>query len=647
MDSLNLLDLPYEMLLNIVTYLSGADVVQFSNVCQTFKEITYKQRYFNLSKLWNIKSADLYNYLKMNPDSVTYLNINHCYWLSEDDILAVGKLNNLKELHMMCCSNQKLFEYQLVPTGLDAMSINWDSRYFMYTRIDSERRSYWGMAFDETYFKSVFISLKSLTLYDKESEDFDLTKICHYILNFCTNLDSLKFCGITCALGQHHEQNPLYVPENLLPKLTTFRMEYFEGRAEGKYWRQFLSELKNLKYTDFSVLTAALYEYLDANPIFDSNAEARPLVSVRDITEVHLNEDWEHNCSQPLPLFWLNDCTPKCSLVKMKNLERHNFFEIVNLIVANDLPLKLLTIHNCAFPSSELLKGLDVIAENYDDLRNLELIVNDFIANKEVDVNRILNVGAKFTHLRKLDLSANLLRSFSNSDQDLLSKFGNLMTSEITDESMRNSPLWEITENCKGIEDFRIYNAEFDDLSVVCESTLACISKWEYLISLYMVSLDTNGGGKFLKRIIQNCTKLELLHITNSKFYGKEDDCSFKFLLDALPFASKLKDISYIDPNNVPVPHMDLLVSLQQCRDLECIYFSPSSMSSEKMEQLETFLASLQFKKLGLYGKFAEPQDDNGVPSSGATNVSPKLGLVKGNFDYNYLRLLRYEFENH
>ncbi|GAB6022602.1 hypothetical protein CHUAL_006700 [Chamberlinius hualienensis] len=589
-------NLPAEILFQIFSQVNSTELYYLSTMCKHFKEVCLLTNEFSFYKDYGLSNSVFMSFVDDFRNSITHLNINHCYWLTPTSVVAAISLPNLKELHIIGCPFDTLAHYKQIPFGLTALSIS-----FVPDRPNVDNPLEWVSLFSKSpnYLEGVFSRLKQLTIYilNPPTNKVIGIQMFYWAILHCRDLEVLKVSGDRSGFDYYDglckhmatfESGPYL--QNLKELYLDFE-EYLPDdnnvNLQNIVYKYILKYVKKLKFARFGCLSWHLLEnYHGDGTISHYEKKFINLVSAEDTTEISLDCDIHGRTKliRANPLIWENRLTPGCKSMSFQNLS-FECMEITSFHIATSGPnLQRLILRNCEFQSSsDLLDGLAIIAKNCKNLNYLDLVIGEIHKNRKRDYCQILLMILRFERLKVLHLNSSL----------------------VTTCNFATNRLYDITEICNKIEEFQLISRQSSLSGKISAGALSWISNWKHLKKLVLFDIFPYGKKHWFKKIITNCQNLEvikLILISCNGYCVKSRD----YILKGLSYATNLREFSFQHdcPENIFYMNLDDLVkSLKNCKNLEKLYVSHlayrshSALVNFSRNIEEKFIKNRRFRK--------------------------------------------------
>lgn len=574
-------DLPDEVLVLIFTYLPACYLVTVSKTCERFSKLCCEKKIvkkLDFSKQYTCSALDLKIFFqpKLRCLNISELNLNHCYWLLAANLNFLGKLKNVRRLHLIDCHVTHTMLQQLMSKlKLDDLSWtwNWDSSL---TQLQMEHHN--------PAFKKDLAQLQCLHI--QVSNVFHLPCVL-YLLQWCKGLRVLT---LSESMPPDSPTVVLSLPETIrgsaavrthLPLLEHCQFlvkPYIVFQTESFIYTVVSSSFSGGTVDGFWTLAAGCYtinRLLEENHItLQSLKEVEQLsldawrgqvyTVLRNDTAAVYGDVARRVLSMPLP---------KC---RKLSLDFQVLDEAVLKAVGQNCKglevLSLKSAHNRG-DNTGLIKGLAHVAAMCTHLTTLNLTGTH--VHLPGDENPCLPL-TEMKQLKRLKLPACMV-SRSNphgiqapNSQQRTKRLGNGVVRQSTVNETEMSRIKCVTSDCTLVSTFSLVGVASNEIcynrwNTVTSGQLSYISRWQDLQKLELKSLRSVLTGQFLVNICKQCTKLSRLLLKDIGHRG-----IFTYhgaLTEALSHCPKLKDFRLEHAYDVKLGHV--FPGLVCCTELE------------------------------------------------------------------------------
>ncbi|XP_046434194.1 uncharacterized protein LOC124186484 [Neodiprion fabricii] len=512
-----ILDMPDEILLEIIGYLNARDMLLLSKSCKRFHSLVFDEkkslRHLDFSEegyLNSISDVQQYFNSKKKYEHILKINVSNMYYTRPGDMLnTIGKAKNLVEINIIGLKFIDVMQLAIFLTPMKCLrilSIDWPT-----SLIDNRQCC--------EMLKLPFNRLTKLTMTLCDVK-YKTTLI--HALELCQQLRELR-------LLQRHE--------NILPR-------------EGDPW---LTEPKKLENLQIAACCGSDTEFL-RRIIVDMLPNPEQWMEFKSYDAVdthHFYFEKNVEVSQKLRAKVLMDFNPFTqSLQKVGCGLFFQFLlrEVVEITNSHKALEKFCCLSNCTLDYMCLLK----INEAKQLLKNPRHQISYLYLSHNIEPEcDVYLVGSAFPCLTKLILS-NLVKHkvTSQKETDLHTEvaFKKRRTSLVNDAETPdlNSSFAKLVKNTPHVSDLTLSASTLKENEYWDLTALYLISGWTSLTTLHLVNLPIRSG-KFLIEIGKQCKNLEKLKLEN---LGHRGACCYKNeLYQMLAHCLNLKDFSIQQDN--------------------------------------------------------------------------------------------------
>ncbi|GAB6030765.1 hypothetical protein CHUAL_007614 [Chamberlinius hualienensis] len=459
----------------------------------------------------------------------------------------------------------QLIHRKVVNKYITELSITWE---YSWLRMLSDNRSEYLKHLTFAHLKKLEINVCQL------SQRNNLLDITSHVLKYCSQLEWLKLTGISLGIETDKDVSKIAKYKNLLPKLLDLHLQFdcfkFAEKTAGE-WLRVLFNNRQTKLNEIHLGNLS-YTFLEnneevANLIFACwrLEKASSICLAVPNCGCKVSEDASGKPILPaLPRIWQKRKALKCRRLTLQNFNLEHVNDNSAMMLDIGSRLQALSFNNCKVVISDMAKMLEKIAENCKNISELDVTLDHRkCIGSHIDDDKLAMAMAKFKALKKLRVSSYMF-SFPRLDN---SRHRTELEEEISEESMKNTRMWMLTQNCKKLESLSIEDDKQDRL--ISENTMSCISKFKNLNDLNLKIIRTTGRGDFLSYILKSCKKLRSLYLNFDKDFKHSE--YVKSIFDALDHAISIKQLCIKQQFKMC---NELCFGLGQCVSLEKIYLN-------------------------------------------------------------------------
>ncbi|XP_046750545.1 uncharacterized protein LOC124413810 [Diprion similis] len=512
-----ILDIPDEVLLEIIGYLNARDMLLLSKSCKRFHSLVFDEkkslRDLDFSEegfLNSISDVQQYFNNKKKYEHIRKINVSNMYYTRSGEMLnIIGRARNLVEVNIIglkFIDVMQLALFLLPMKCLKILSIDWPT-----SPIDNR------LCCEMLEIPFNRLTKLTMTLCDVEYK----TTLIH-ALELCQQLQELR-------LLQRNEnilprEGDPWLPEP--KKLENLRIAACCG-SDTEFLRRIIVDMlpNPEQWAKFQPYDAAntRYFYFEKNVEVSQNLRAKVLMDFNPFTQSLQKVGW----------FLFFECLLR---------------EVIEITNSHEAPKTFCSLSNSTIDYLCLLKINEAKQLLKNPRHQIHYLYLSHNIEPECDVHLI---GSAFPCLTKLILSnivKNKVTSQKESDRHSELALKKKRTSLVNDAETPdlNSSFAKLVKNTPHLTDLTLSASTLRESEYWDLTALYLISGWKYLTTLHLANLPIRSG-KFLIEIGKQCKNLEKLKLEN---LGHRGACCYKNELhQMLPHCLNLKDFSIQQDN--------------------------------------------------------------------------------------------------